>query len=158
MSALPDQFDLWVKKARKALPERQLDYLLGILFASLEWEFINQGDGEKPAPAIGEVGGKLWILVFTSKSKAIDLLDLKNGDAMSFISIKPEQAVPYLWAFAQVAAGILVNPGEYGYSIEFPALDSFYEEWMSRGGREKQGFWIPNLTSEEENFWQEHGL
>jgi hypothetical protein len=37
-------------------------------------------------------------------------------------------------------------------------LRAFHAEWSKRGGREGIGFWIPNMTTEEEDFWQENGL
>jgi hypothetical protein len=42
--------------------------------------------------------------------------------------------------------------------IPFAQLESYHAEWSQRGGRQASGFWIPNMTSEEEDFWQEHGL
>jgi hypothetical protein len=55
--------------------------------------------------------------------------------------------------------GLLIN---YWISetVVVPAavLAAFVEEWKQRGGREAAGFWIPNMTSEEEDFWQENGL
>jgi hypothetical protein len=55
--------------------------------------------------------------------------------------------------------GALFNPG-VGESAMIPpdTLAAFFAEWTARGSRKGQGFWIPNMTNEEEDFWQEHGL
>jgi hypothetical protein len=53
--------------------------------------------------------------------------------------------------------GLLVNPGEDAVMIPFEHVEGFHAEWIARGGREASGFWIPNMTTEEEDFWQENG-
>jgi len=55
-------------------------------------------------------------------------------------------------------AGVLVNPGEDSALIPVERLEIFQAEWRQRGGRQAAGFWIPNMTTEEEDFWQEQGL
>ena len=42
--------------------------------------------------------------------------------------------------------------------IPFDQLKAFHAEWSRRGERQTAGFWIPNMTTEEEDFWQENGL
>ncbi len=42
--------------------------------------------------------------------------------------------------------------------IPLDRLEAFNDEWSRRGGRQAAGFWIPNMTTEEEDFWQENGL
>ncbi len=53
--------------------------------------------------------------------------------------------------------GVLVNPPEDSALIPFAQLEVYHREWKARGARQSTGFWIPNMTSEEEDFWQEHG-
>jgi hypothetical protein len=53
--------------------------------------------------------------------------------------------------------GVLVNPPEDAALIPFSQIEAFHREWKARGERQAAGFWIPNMTSEEEDFWQEHG-
>ncbi len=54
--------------------------------------------------------------------------------------------------------GLLLNPGEYAALIPMPQLEYFLEEWSRRGKHLASGFWIPNITTEEEDFWQKYGL
>jgi hypothetical protein len=53
----------------------------------------------------------------------------------------------------------VINPGEGETAMVPPAvLAPFVEEWRRCGERQAAGFWIPNLTTKEEDFWQEYGL
>jgi len=162
MAALPDQFDLWVRRAREtADPERQLDLLLGSLCALKEWYFFNQGDTPNPRPAIAELEGRRYIIAFSSAGKLQDAFGkTKSGrKRIPYISVKAIRAIPYCLEFRGAnCAGIFVNPGGYSFTVEMGAMEKFDREWKARGDRSGQGFWIPNMTTEEEDFWQEHGI
>ncbi len=54
--------------------------------------------------------------------------------------------------------GLFVNAPEDAVMIPFAQVENFHSEWVKRGGRQSSGFWIPNMTTEEEDFWQEHRL
>lgn len=164
MPRLPDRFDLWVRKARQAPdPARQADYLLGILAGLSAWHFFNVGTRGKPQPAEAEIESARSILVFSDPGRIEEIV----RDADSF---DPRQPLPILtlptakamsWCLGQEKngyTGLLVNPGEDAFLLPFDQLAAFHIEWSQRGGREASGFWIPNMTSEEEDFWQEHGL
>jgi hypothetical protein len=162
MAALPDQFDLWVRRAREtAGPERQIDLLLGSLCALKEWYFYNQGDTPNPRPATAEHEGRRYVVTFSSPGKLEDVFGGPPGKPrrIPYISVKAIDAIPYCLKFRnEGCVGILVNPGDYCFTIDLNAMEKFDREWKARGGRKGQGFWIPNMTSEEEDFWQEHGV
>lgn len=162
MSALPDHFDLGVRRAREARPDRQVDCLLGLLYAQEEWWFYNQGTAEKPVPALAEAGGAKCVVVFSSIEKLSDMVaEGADGNSVPLPSI--EIAVPDAAAFCLLfrAAGctaILVNPGEYAFTVELDALEKFDAERRANGPKFTSGFWIPNMTTEEEDFWQQYGV
>ena len=160
MARLPDQFDLWVRKARGCPdPARQVDYILGALVGLKEWHCLNIGSKEEPLAAQSEVDGKRCLVVFTDEGRVSEILEEaghgRGPDGVPIISIPAEAAM--IWCLEQTA-GLLVNPGDDAVSIPVDQLEAFYTEWSKRGGRQAAGFWIPNMTTEEEDFWQEHGV
>jgi len=163
MARLPDRFDLQVRRAREcADPARQADYLLGSLVALEAWHFLNIGTKENPEPAQAELGGGPHLLVFSDAERIEELVresgSLPEGEPPPVIAILSVKAMP--WCLGQAGcAGLLVNPGgENAFVVPMDRLEIFHAEWNQRGGRQASGFWIPNMTSEEEDFWQEHGL
>jgi hypothetical protein len=157
MARLPDRFDLLVRQARTQIdPARQADMLLGALAALREWHFLNVGDRENPRPAQGEIEGGAHLLLFSDRERIGEIAPARENEPPPVISIPTAQAMP--WVLASRAAGLLVNPGADAFVIPLEQLGKFYEEWQQRGGGLASGFWIPGLTSEEEDFWQEHGL
>lgn len=157
MPDLPDQFDLWVRRARDVAPERQADFLLGSLFALKEWFFLNRGSDEKPSPGVVELEGRYCLVVFSDLGKMHDFV----GSATSNLAIPTESVVGYCREFrAMGVTALLVNPGDYAFTVELDAVESFDKAWRERRAAHPsaRGFWIPNLTTEEEDFWQSHGL
>ena len=163
MARLPDRFDLWVRQARAtADPARQADLVLGALAGLNDWHFLNLGTGSQPRSAEGEVDGVTCLLVFSDADRIEDLMK-ENGAAtrvaVPVISIPVAQAMPWcLERRASGCGGLLVNAGTEAFVLPMEQLDSFYQEWKERDNRQPSGFWIPNMTSEEEDFWQQHGL
>jgi hypothetical protein len=161
MPRLPDRFDLWIRKARDCPdPARQLDYILGAMIALPAWHFLNVGTHEKPQPATGEIEGTRVLLVFSDPDRVLEAA----GDA-KFPAAPPVFSLPAPMALAQSlgeglfrCAALLVNPGEDAALIPREQVAAFEREWRARDAAAARGFWIPNLTSEEEDFWQEHGL
>jgi hypothetical protein len=162
MSRLPDRFDLWVRKARECPdPARQTDYVLGALAALNEWFFFNIGTTENPRISEAEIENHRYKLVFSDHGRIEELVEgnLPQGAPLPVISMPT--AVAMTWCIerkAEGCAGLLVNPGDFAAVVPLSQLEAFYAEWTQRGGRQASGFWIPNLTTEEEDFWQEHGL
>jgi hypothetical protein len=158
MPRLPDRFDLWVRRARVCPdPVRQADYVLGALAALPAWHFLNRGEATSPAPAETEWEGGRYLLVFSSADRIGELLDLPASAAPPVISIPTAQA--FSWCLEQVeCAGLLVNPGEDAFLVAMDQLHAFHRGWREDKEAHSTGFWIPNLTTEEEDFWQEHGL
>ena len=164
MARLPDRFDLWVRKARESAdPERQADYVLGALVGLREWHFFNVGTKENPQPAEAEIEDAACLLVFSDTDRIAEIVPAERqkqpGDSLPVISIPTVSAMP--WCLERRASGcdaLLVNPGDYACLISIEQVDFFYQEWSQRGGRLASGFWIPNMTTEEEDFWQENGL
>ncbi len=157
MSRLPDRFDLWVRQARAcADPARQADYVLGALAALPYWHLLNIGTREQPRPAEGEVEGQRFLLVF-SNAAHVEELTAGTESAPSPISMPTIKAFP--WSLERAGtAGLLVNPGEDAVLVPRDHVAHFHREWLARQAGQPAGFWIPNMTTEEEDFWQQHGL
>jgi hypothetical protein len=162
MAAIPDRFDLWVRKARECGdPARQVDYVLGALAGLNDWHFLNLGTGQKPRAAEAEIEGGRHVLVFSDAGRIEEILH-EGGQSvrpLSVITIPTVAAMTWcLERQAEGCVGLLVNPGDYAVVILMEQLRAFHAEWSRRGGRETIGFWIPSMTTEEEDFWQENGL
>lgn len=165
LTPLPDRFDLLVRKAREAdcSPERQVDLLLGGLFALAEWHFVNQGSRDEPQPLCVELDATPCLPLFTNTDKA-DTFTTERGqrkphEPLGLISIRPRDAVAYLMQFeAYGCSHVLVNPGPFCFLLATVELELFYKNWKEAGAELAGGYWIPNMTTEEEDFWQEHEL
>ncbi len=157
MARVPDRFDLWVRRARAcADPARQADYVLGALAALPYWHLLNTGTREHPQPAEAEVEGARYLLVFSDAARVEDLM-ADTGSAAPPISMPTIKA--FGWSLERPGtAGLLVNPGEDAALVPRDQVDFFHLEWRARQADGPAGFWIPNMTDEEEDFWQEHGL
>jgi hypothetical protein len=159
MARLPDHFDLWVRKARQS-PDvaRQVDYILGAMTALKEWHFLNVGRWSAPRAADTQIGTDLCLLVFTDFGRVEDMMkergDFVPDQPLPIISLAAARALS--WCVAR-RSGVLVNPGEYAALIPFAQVEAYYNEWVKRGGQQP-GYWIPNMSTEEEDFWQQHGL
>jgi hypothetical protein len=162
MASIPDHFDLWVRKAQQMPEERQLDCLLGSLFAGKEWFFYNQGVCQTVDPAMVELDGVKCLMLFSSADKMFDFVQsasCRTVEQLPSIAIPAEKGAEFCLQFrAAGAEAILVNPGDYAFRISFDALESFARDREAHRAEARRGFWIPNMTSEEEDFWQEHGL
>jgi hypothetical protein len=163
MARLPDRFDLWVRKAQQSAdPERQADWILGALVARENLYFLNVGTKEKPRIAKAAVAADECALVFTDPGRIETFIaghpaarqDGSNGPPV----IASPTAAALKWCMEN-RSGLAINPGE-GATALVPAavLAAFVEDWRARSERQGAGFWIPNMSSEEEDFWQEHGL
>jgi hypothetical protein len=160
MARLPDRFDLWVRKARECTdPSRQVDYVLGALSGLKEWHFLNLGTKEKPQAARSQIDGDPFLLVYSDTDRIEEFVRQQGAameqGALPVISVATEAAMK--WA-VECRIGLLVNPPESAVMIPFSQVEAFYHGWLERGGRQASGFWIPNMTTEEEDFWQQHGL
>jgi hypothetical protein len=157
MARLPDRFDLWVRKARECRdPARQLDYVLGALAGLREWHFLNSGTKENPLPAEAEIEEARYLVVFSDPGRIGEIHEdgPQKDDPLSTIAMP--MAAAMAWCVDH-RTGLLVNPGEDSALIPLERLEAFQAEWSRCGGRQATGFWIPNMTTEEEDFWQENG-
>ena len=162
MPRLPDRFDLWVRKARELSdPARQTDYILGALAALKEWHFLNIGSKEQPQAAKTEMDGVPCLLFFSDVTRLDELIRISGavkhvpaGEPLPVISIPSAAALPWC---VECQIGLLINPSEDAVMIPYEQVNDFYLEWKERDTYQT-GFWIPNMTSEEDDFWQEHGL
>jgi hypothetical protein len=160
MARLPDRFDLWVRKARKCRDAaRQADYVLGALAGLREWHFLNVGTKETPQAATTQIGSEPCRLVYSDVSRIEELVHeggrAQKNDPLPMITTPAAAAMAWC---VEGRTGLLVNPGEDAVMIPFGQLEAFHAEWSQRGGRQAAGFWIPNMTTEEEDFWRENGL
>ena len=165
MEALPDRFDLFIRRARelKREPQRQLDLVLGSMFALNEWHFLNRGNQEQPEPRVVDLDGDTCLLVFSHPNKADDFTrergERDGRDPLGLISMRPRDAVDYSLQLKEWGCfHLLVNPGPFAFMISLEVLQAFYDQWKAGDAEWGRGFWIPNMTDEEEDFWQEHGL
>ena len=163
MPRLPDRFDLWVRKARESVdPERQVDLVLGALVAREELYFLNVGTKEQPRIARAEVSPDECAVVFTDSGRVDDFFEeqpqMRTGMPEELPVIVSPMATALGWCVDNTV-GLIINPGGGDTVAASPgAVATFVAEWKQRGGRQSAGFWIPNMTSEEEDFWQENGL
>jgi len=162
MARLPDRFDLWVRKARACPdPARQVDYVLGALAGLKEWHFLNVGTKESPQAAQTQIELDRCLLVFSDVSRIEEFIQEGGGwqkkDPLPMITIPTAAAMAWC---VKCQTGLLVNPGEDADAVMIPfgQVEAFHLEWSQRGGRQAAGFWIPNMTTEEEDFWREYGL
>jgi hypothetical protein len=163
MPHIPDRFDLWVRKAKEhSDPDRQTDYVLGALAGLKEWHFLNIGTAEKPQAAKTEIDADPCLLVFSDLNRLEELLNvsgavrhLQKYAPLPAITIPTAAALPWC---VECKIGLLINPGEDAVMVPFEQVEAFHAEWSKRGGRQASGYWIPNMTTEEEDFWQKHGL
>lgn len=157
MARLPDRFDLWVRKAQECGdPARQADYILGALAGLKEWYFAAEGREANPVPVECDIEGQRHILVFSGPGRLEEMKLAPGRHPLKSISMP--MAAAMTWCVDR-RAGLMLNPAGHGtVLIPFDQLDAFHAEWNRRGGLQASGFWIPNLTTEEQDFWQEHGL
>jgi hypothetical protein len=164
MSRLPDRFDLWVRKAQESAdPARQVDLVLGALVARDELYFLNIGTKEQPRIARIDVLAEECAIVFTDAERVGEFVaeqpQMQTGPANELPVIVSPTGSALAWC-VENKSGLLINPkSDTDTVIASPAaVAGFVAEWQQRGGRQAAGFWIPNLTSEEEDFWQENGV
>ncbi len=162
MAFLPDQFDLWVRKAKQMAPARQLDCLLGMLFAQPEWFFFNQ-DEKKVLPAQIEIENAKCLILFSDSRKMLEFFENamhQKLDQLPSLAIPAASGTEFCLQFrASGCEAILVNPGTEPFQVSLEALERFNLEWQAyHRSQASRGFWIPNMTTEEDDFWQEHGL
>lgn len=163
MPRLPDRFDLFVRKAKECPdPARQVDYVLGAMMGLKEGYFLNVGTKESPEAARTQMETDPCFLVFSDPARIEEFIrqgwglgHLKATDPLPIIAIPAAAALAWC---VQAKAGLLINPGEEAALIPLEQIEIFHDEWTRRGGLATSGFWIPNMTTEEQDFWQEHGL
>jgi hypothetical protein len=162
MPRLPDRFDLWVRRAKAfSDSERQLDFVLGALVTLPDWYFLNVGSAEKPQPAVGEIEGVRSLLVFSDAGRVVEVAEQMEIAKPETHALAIPSAKALAWCVEARPGGcgaLLVNPGEDAALIPLDRVADFAREWQARDALQASGFWIPNLTEEEEEFWQEHGV
>jgi hypothetical protein len=159
MARLPDRFDLLVRKARACTdPVRQADYVLGALAGLAEWHFFNLGTKEKPQAARTVIDTDPYLLVYSDVGRIEDIVRDRLGrldhGPVPVITVATEAAMAWC---VECRTGLFVNAPEDSVMIPFAQVEAFHAGWVKRGARRTVGFWIPNMTSEEEDFWQENG-
>jgi hypothetical protein len=157
VARLPDRFDLWVRRARQTADAgRQLDWVLGAMVALPEWYFLNIGTAERPQLACDTIENIPVLLVFTDAGRLTDLVPT-SSQAGEPATVTIPAAAALAWCVDR-HQGLLVNAGDDSVLVPPDALAAFHREWLQRRATVATGFWIPHATSEEEDFWQEHGL
>jgi hypothetical protein len=165
MSRLPDRFDLLVRKVRDESysPERQMDFLLAAFFALQEAHLINAGDATQPRPSFVELDQLILMPVFSSADQA-DTYTSERGqrqdhDPLGLLSMRPASLLEYAQAFKDYGCQHwIINPGPYGFILSLEEVEAYQLERKKSASSPNVGFWIPNMTSEEEAFWEDHGL
>jgi hypothetical protein len=165
MSRLPDRFDLLVRKVREEpySPERQLDFLLAAFFTLKEAHLINTGMEASPMPSFVELDNLILMPVFSSTDQA-DTYTSERGqrgdrDPLGLISLQPLSLLEYSRAFTEFGCSHwIINPGPYGFILGLDEAEAYQKAFRASVDQHSRGFWISNLTSEEEAFWEDHGL
>jgi hypothetical protein len=162
MPRLPNRFDLWVRHARSSTdPARQIDWILGALVALKDVHFLNSGTKASPVIARATIGNDECALVFTDSDRVEEFIAGHPA-----LQRAPEEGPPVIASPSGAAltwcvenrAGLVINPGDDDTAlVPCSQIAPFVEEWQRRQDQ-PAGFWIPNLTTEEEDFWREHGL
>ncbi len=157
MSRLPDRFDLAVRAARDeaSSAEALAPEMAALLYGLPAWHFLNVGTAEAPVPHAVEHEGQLLLAIFSDADHADDFLKAAPRSG-SVLALRLIGALAWCreWE-GQGVTGLLVNPGAFAFAISFEALAEFEKERQARG---EAGYWVAGTTSEEEDFWQEHGL
>jgi hypothetical protein len=163
MPRLPDRFDLWIQKAREtADPARQADWILGGLLVLKELYFLNIGTKANPLIAKTAIATDECVLIFTDSARILEFVEEHPAARKA-----PESEPPVITSPTAAAlkwclennAGLIINPREEDtVMVPYPELAAFLDAWRQRGERRPAGFWIPHMTTQEEDFWQEHGL
>jgi len=165
MSRLPDRFDLLVRKVREGdfTPDRQIDFLLAAFFTLKEAHLINAADEVSPLPTFLELDEAVLMPVFTSADQA-DTYTSERGqrgdhDDLCLISMPPAIVLDYAESFTSYGCkDWFINPGPFGFIISLQEAQAYQQQKNKVGQRPDIGFWIPNLTSQEEAFWEDNGL
>jgi hypothetical protein len=132
------------------------------LVACEELFFLNGGTKEQPEISLANLPpegaeARPFAMVFSDAQRLEEFCEARRELGNPGAVISPTAAA-LDWCVGR-QLGLLIN---YGISetvlVPAPALAGFVEEWKQRNERQAAGFWIPNMTSEEEDFWQEHGL
>lgn len=167
MTRIPDRFDLLVRKVRdgEMTPERQFDFLMSAIFTLKEVHLINNGGEVTPIPAFVELDGQVLMPVFSSADQAdtysIEREQRNDNDPLGLISMKPAYLLEYAKEFIPYGCkDWIINPGPYGFILSLDSLQGYYEEFRKQAEEKPDGagFWIPNMSTEEEDFWLENGL
>jgi hypothetical protein len=132
------------------------------LVAVKEVYFLNSGTKELPRIARAEIAPDQCALVFTDSGRVEDFLaerpEMRPNPGNELPVVVSPTTAALTWC-VENGLGVVINPGVGETAVISPqALAAFAEEWKQRGGRQAAGFWIPNMTTEEEDFWQENGL
>ncbi len=164
MPRIPDRFDLWVRQARASTtdPQRQVDWVLGAVVALKELHFVNIGTRAAPLIAKMPIATDECVLAFTDRGRIEEFIAehpalRKAPDDGPPVITSPTAAAPK-WCIEN-RAGLVLNPGpDETALVPWTELAAFVEEWHRINERRVVGYWIPNMTTEEEDFWQQHGL
>jgi hypothetical protein len=123
-----------------------------------EWHFLNLGTKEKPQAAKAQIDTDPYLLIYSDLNRIEEFIHEQGGarkkEPLPVITVPTAAAMAWC---VECRIGLLVNPPEEAMMIPFDQVEAFHAEWKHRGGRQAAGFWIPNMTSEEEDFWQENG-
>lgn len=130
MSALPDTFDVQVRRARQQYADAQelalelAAHLRGLAF----WRFLNVGTPEAPLPLAVEQDGEALLVLFSGADRADDYSQAlgrrQKNDPLPLIEIPTQAAVPWCLEWkAQGVQGLLVNPGAFGFVLGFGVLE-----------------------------------
>ena len=137
MSALPDAFDVQVRRAREqfADPQELALELVAQLKALPFWRFLNVGTKEEPLPLAVEHEGETLLVLFSGPDRADDYSQAlgrrQKNDPLPLIEIPTKAAIPWCLEWkAQGVQGLLVNPGAFGFVLGFGVLQKFLEARM----------------------------
>lgn len=125
ITMIPD-FDALSHAARNIANRAALHDLWKSALGLPDWYFVATDDSDDAQPVIGISDGKPHLLAFTDEQRAAEFSAIrakKRGhSATSILSMSVDDAVDYLHDLREQVDGIVMNSGEYGFSIQPVAL------------------------------------
>jgi hypothetical protein len=115
-------------------------------------------------PASSPISDEQVLLVYSDPSRLLEaleyyLIDKPGGrvEGPGSISMTPIGTFEFC---LKNNTGLLVNPlaSEHNLLVPHEHVKAFYLNWKESAKHAQNCFWVPNMTDEEEDFWQERGL
>jgi hypothetical protein len=119
-------FDALSVAARNLVNRNALHELWNSALNLEHWHFVAADHTQEAAPVVGTSDGKPYMFVFTDEQRATDFsasrAKKRGVEATAVFSMSVDDAVNFVNELRDQIHGIVMNPGEYGFSSEPAAL------------------------------------